>query len=650
MIAIVEAVNYTAIPNFVPSGVLWFAEDTGDLWIGTGSSEPPKVLQIAGSGGSPGGFNGDLQYNNNGSLGGSAATTDAEGDITVPGFLSVASTLFDQTGSAGQTGQFLQTTVNGVLWATASGSGGSPGGSSGDIQFNSGSSFGGSTATITSTGSITIPVNSDLFWGNDTQISRISGGTLSIGVGAHGDETGSLILNNIHLGAGLYDGTGNIGSNNNLLSSTGSRIAWTSTPSVASISSTTATIANAFITTATITTATISGNGYVSTLVSPSATITTLTATTATITNGTVTTATITNGIISTATVTTATLGNSYASTLVSPAATITSLTATTATITSGIISTATITSGIISTATITTATVSGNGYVSTLVSPAATITTLTATTATVARGSLTITDIAANPDLILFNTAAATVTSTNQSPALEYLVNYATSTTQSGLDVWTIGSAVGVGINGTTTLTIGHSGTTGVASVAVPTLQVGPGSNSPCSIWNAAAGSSFGIELAAGVTHIVNNGTQIVSLAKNTTNNAVLVGSGACYSWASGANPANSNSDTSLSRIGAGVMGVGTGAVGSTAGSLQLSKLLGPAANSDITGTISGATTTAAKGYAVNYTAAPIVVVTPTTICSTFYVSSSTAGGYVVKYGPSQAAIFNYCVIGNPS
>ena len=53
MIAIVEAVNYTAIPNFVPSGVLWFAEDTGDLWIGTGSSEPPKVLQIAGSGGSP---------------------------------------------------------------------------------------------------------------------------------------------------------------------------------------------------------------------------------------------------------------------------------------------------------------------------------------------------------------------------------------------------------------------------------------------------------------------------------------------------------------------------------------------------------------------------------------------------------------------
>ena len=318
MIAIVEAVNYTAIPNFVPSGVLWFAEDTGDLWIGTGSSEPPKVLQIASSGGSPGGFNGDLQYNNNGSLGGSAATTDAEGDITVPGFLSVASTLFDQTGSAGQTGQFLQTTVNGVLWATASGSGGSPGGSSGDIQFNSGSSFGGSTATITSAGSITIPVNSDLFWGNDTQISRISGGSLSIGVGAHGDETGSLILNNIHLGAGLYDGTGNIGSNNNLLSSTGSKIAWTSAPSVASISSTTATITNAFITTATV-------------------------------------------------------------------------------------------------------------------------------TTATVASGALTITDIAANPDLILFNTTAATVTSTNQSPTLEYIVNYATSTTQSGLDKWTIGSGVGL-------------------------------------------------------------------------------------------------------------------------------------------------------------------------------------------------------------
>ena len=82
----------------------------------------------------------------------------------------------------------------------------------------------------------------------------------------------------------------------------------------------------------------------------------------------------------------------------------------------------------------------------------------------------------------------------------------------------------------------------------------------------------------------------------------------------------------------------------------MQLSKLLGPAANSDITGTVSGATTTAAKGYAVNYTTGPVVVVTPTTICSTFYVSSSTLGGFVVAYGPSQGAVFNYYVMGNPS
>jgi hypothetical protein len=208
----------------------------------------------------------------------------------------------------------------------------------------------------------------------------------------------------------------------------------------------------------------------------------------------------------------------------------------------------------------------------------------------------------------------------------------------------------VGVGVNGTTTLTIGHSGTTGVASVAVPTLQV-PGTGfTPCNIWGPQGGSTYGISILSGVTYVVGNGTAVVALNKNGAAGAVLVGSGSCFSWASGATPNSSNADTTLSRISAGVVGVGTGAVGSTAGSLQLSKLLGPAANSDITGTVSGATTTAAKAYAVNYTAAPVVVVTPTTVCSTFYVSSSTAGGYVVTYGPSQAAIFNYCVIGNPS
>lgn len=515
MIAISEAVNYTAIPNFVPFGVLWYAEDTGDLWIGTGSSEPPKVSQVASAGGSPGGFNGDLQYNNNGSLGGSAATTDAEGDITVPGFLSVASTLFDQTGSAGRTGQFLQTTVNGVLWATTSGSGGSPGGSSGDIQFNSGSSFGGSTATITSTGSITIPVNSDLFWGNDTQISRISGGALSIGVGAHGDETGSLILNNIHLGAGLYDGTGNIGSNNNLLSSTGSGIAWTSTPSVASISSTTATIANAFITTATITTATISGNGYVSTLVSPSATITTLT--------------------------------------------------------------------------------VSGNELI----------------TGTETLG-------------LTSYTAAIT-----NSPQLVIAGSYQSATSTFLEDSWTIQDVIGSGTNGTSTLTFTHSGSSGAASVSVPLLT--------CSAFNVASGNMT-FANAGTIYFEFHNGTSFYG------------GSATAIGFSSNTNPTAATPDTAISRVSAGILGIGTGAQGNTAGSLQLSKLLGPAANSDITGTVSGATTTAAKAYAVNYTAAPVVVVTPTTVCSTFYVSSSTAGGYVVNYGPSQAAIFNYCVIGNPS
>ena len=51
-IAINEAVTFTAIPNFVPFGVLWYVSSTDDLYIGTGSSIGPAVTFIAGGGGS----------------------------------------------------------------------------------------------------------------------------------------------------------------------------------------------------------------------------------------------------------------------------------------------------------------------------------------------------------------------------------------------------------------------------------------------------------------------------------------------------------------------------------------------------------------------------------------------------------------------
>ena len=125
MIAILEAVNKTAIPNFVPANVLWYAQDTGDLWIGTGSSEPPNVLLVqAGGSATPGGTNGEIQYNELGAFAGSGLLTDSTGDLTVPGFLAIDGILYDSTSTQGAPGQVLESTGAGTQWVTATSSGG----------------------------------------------------------------------------------------------------------------------------------------------------------------------------------------------------------------------------------------------------------------------------------------------------------------------------------------------------------------------------------------------------------------------------------------------------------------------------------------------------------------------------------------------
>jgi hypothetical protein len=113
--------------------------------------------------------------------------------------------------------------------------------------------------------------------------------------------------------------------------------------------------------------------------------------------------------------------------------------------------------------------------------------------------------------------------------------------------------------------------------------------------------------------------------------------------------------SDSGISRLSAGVIGIGTGAATSTAGSLvatnlQTTKLLGNTTTSDMQGIVTGATTTAAKSYAAAYATAPVVIVCPITSVSTFYVSTTSTAGFTVTYGPSESASFNYMVVGNPT
>jgi hypothetical protein len=93
-----------------------------------------------------------------------------------------------------------------------------------------------------------------------------------------------------------------------------------------------------------------------------------------------------------------------------------------------------------------------------------------------------------------------------------------------------------------------------------------------------------------------------------------VHVGSGMEIGWSSTA-AASTSSDTGLSRIAAGVVGIGTGAAGSIAGNLELNRTNIAGADQAGTATITAAGTSIAVAYAANYagTAAPVVVVTPT-------------------------------------
>ena len=147
-----EIPTASQIPQFVPFGQLYYAQDTGNLWIGTGFSTGSdftggnpgpnvNVELVAGGIGVPGGFAGDIQYNNGAmGFGGSAATVDALGNIgalsvtatsatfvtaTVTGTLGLqTAVIVDSLGKTGTIGQALESTGIGVVWsAVSSGSG-----------------------------------------------------------------------------------------------------------------------------------------------------------------------------------------------------------------------------------------------------------------------------------------------------------------------------------------------------------------------------------------------------------------------------------------------------------------------------------------------------------------------------------------------
>ena len=241
------------------------------------------------------------------------------------------------------------------------------------------------------------------------------------------------------------------------------------------------------------------------------------------------TTATITNGIATTATVA--------------------NLTATTATITNEIATTATVTTDHVTNSNIVTATITTG-----------TVTTLYSTTATVSQGSLTISDVAANTDLILANTTAATSTSTNGSPLAEFKANYWTGSA-SAADTWTIGSSLAAGTNGASTLTFSHSGSTGAAAALFPSSG---GLGKVIGFTGGSAGIATGIGGANTLAILIGG-----AISANFTGSGIQCISAGIIGW--GSSNVSATLDTGISRISAGVIGVGTGAATSTAGSLVM-------------------------------------------------------------------------------
>jgi hypothetical protein len=141
----------------------------------------------------------------------------------------------------------------------------------------------------------------------------------------------------------------------------------------------------------------------------------------------------------------------------------------------------------------------------------------------------------------------------------------------------------------------------------------------------------------------------------------AVVVGSPESYAWASSGDAGAGSIDTNISRISAGVVGIGTGAQGSIAGNLSYNRINTAGADHAGQATVTAGQTTKAVAFAANYTGTgqPVVVLTPTSdplalgVPVGYWVTYSGGAGAWTGFTVSiQTALvgnvtFNYVVIG---
>src|SRR5271154_7005076 len=154
-------VGFTA-PNFVPISFLVNAQPAsapGGISTNIQFNNAGVFAGIPGS--SADGTNGAMALAPTGTVVAFTVTGDNSGTSNIADFLGfgglpgvsvdtngslvVHGALLDGAGSPGTSGQVLSSTVSGTAWVASGGGGGTPGGSSGQVQYNNAGSFAGAT-------------------------------------------------------------------------------------------------------------------------------------------------------------------------------------------------------------------------------------------------------------------------------------------------------------------------------------------------------------------------------------------------------------------------------------------------------------------------------------------------------------------------
>ena len=157
-------------------------------------------------------------------------------------------------------------------------------------------------------------------------------------------------------------------------------------------------------------------------------------------------------------------------------------------------------------------------------------------------------------------NTTTATSGTTNASPLLELAANYWTGAA-SATDTWSIGSSLAAGTNGASTLTIAHSGSTGIPIckvLGVPITSDGNGTRI----------NSIGTLGGISSEYIFLNSGNGIGFGKSpAAANAILLAG--VYGFCA-VQTATNSADTGISRVGVASLAIGNGTAGDTTGNLS--------------------------------------------------------------------------------